>query len=422
MARSPLKGERGCALALVLLAALPARAQQTDSCIECHTEQDPPLSTPVKLLAGDVHGEAHLSCADCHGGDRSLEDVKAHRSEGYVGRPKALEVATMCGRCHSDIEKMRGFDPRLPTDQQAKYLTSQHGKLAAQGDLNAATCVSCHGAHGIKRPSDPDSKVSPLHVVETCSGCHADPVRMKPYGIPTNQLEAYEKSVHGHARLVERDTGAPACNTCHGSHGLVPAGLASVFDACGKCHETQAELFAASTHAKAFAEKHARKEIASPSCSACHAAHEIQRPSDAALGGPLCASCHAPGDKCDRAANAMKGALEELGSDIAAAEAELGLAESLGMEVAEGHVQLAAAREALVRSRVVVHAFAKARLDASVEEGRKATRAVMKASEAALAEHRTRRRGLAVASLCLLAFATLLALKARRIAKESAPI
>jgi len=345
---------------------------------------------------------------------------------GFVGRPRGLEVATMCGRCHSDIEKMRTFNPRVPTDQQARYLTSKHGKLAALGDQNAATCISCHGAHGIKRVTDADSPVSAFHVVETCTRCHADPERMKPYKLdsgqplPTNQLEGYEKSVHGHRRLVERDPGAPACNNCHAGHGGVPSGLASVFDVCGKCHQTQAELFETSTHARAFADRYQKHEIPSPSCTTCHENHEIAKPDDSMLGGPMCARCHAKGDACDRATVAIKGSIGVLLQDIATAEALLKEAEGEGMEVPEGHVRLGAAREAVIQSRVVLHAFSLKRLEASVKEGRDAAASVVRSSEDALAERAYRRRGLAVASACLLAFALLLAFKAHRIASHSA--
>ena len=55
-------------------------------------------------------------------------------------------------------------------------------------------------------------------------------------------------------------------------------------------------------------------------------------------------------------------------------------------------------------------------LEASVKEGRTAAATVTTASEAALAERAFRREGLAIASACLVVFASLLALKARRVA------
>jgi hypothetical protein len=37
--------------------------------------------------------------------------------------------------------------------------------------------------------------------------------------IPHNQYEKFARSVHGIALLKKHDSGAPACNICHGNHG-----------------------------------------------------------------------------------------------------------------------------------------------------------------------------------------------------------
>ena len=416
--------EKGPSLFLALcVVAGAARADDAkpDSCVECHQEQEPKVAAPVKLLeAGDVHREAGFSCVDCHGGDPALGVDSGTKGDamdpkkGYIGRPRGVEVARMCGRCHSDIELMRRVNPRAPTDQQAQWLTSVHGKRAAQGDEKVATCASCHGAHGIKRVKDPAAPVHPMRIVETCTRCHASAEYMKPYDIPTDQLEKYKESVHGKKRLVERDPGAPACNSCHGNHGAAPPGIGAVTHVCGKCHATQAELFEASVHAKCFAKQGV------PPCTLCHSNHLVKHPDDRLLGtdpneGGVCASCHAQGDVCDRAAHGMRAGIDALTSRIAVAEGTLAEAEAKGMDVARARFELAGARDALVRARVIVHAFSAAKFGETVKEGEAAAEAVVAAGEAALAEHRYRRKGLAIAAGCLLLFAGLLALKARRL-------
>jgi hypothetical protein len=413
------------ALAFLAL-ALGARAEDAkpDSCVECHREQEEREARPVRLLReGDVHAQAGFSCADCHGGDPTAGVESGTMADamdpkkGYLGVPKGLGVAAMCGRCHSDIELMRRFNPRAPTDQEAQYRTSVHGKRAAQGDPNVATCASCHGAHGVRRVKDPASPVHPMQVVATCARCHADPERMRPYGIPWDQLEKYRTSVHGRKRLVERDPGAPACNTCHGNHGAVPPGIAAVPHVCGKCHTTQAELFEASAHAKCF------ETLKAPHCTQCHGNHDVEPASDRMLesGGErgTCGACHVPGDKCDLAAHAMHDGIEALNADIAAAEAKLVEAERKGMDVSKARFDLSGAQDALVRARVIVHAFSRERFEETIREGRDAAAAVSAAGEAALAEHRYRRKGLAISAACLLAFAGLLALKAKRLEREN---
>jgi hypothetical protein len=420
MARPALTLLLAGALGALLPASARAADPRPDSCVECHeTLDEPRLLAPVKALRqGDVHAESGFSCVDCHGGDPTLgteEGTKADAMDpkkGYIGRAQGLDVARMCGRCHSDIELMRRFNPREPTDQQAQWLTSVHGKRAAGGDKNVATCASCHGAHGVKRVKDPASPVHPMKIVETCTRCHADPTYMAAYQIPTDQLAKYERSVHGQKRLVERDPGAPACNSCHGNHGAVPPGFGAVSHACGKCHQTQEELFEASPHAKKFA------DLKLPTCVFCHGNHEIVRPDDRFLGaGPdgKCATCHEAGGKCDLEARGMRDGIDALVADIGAAEASLADAEAVGMDVARARFELAGARDALVRARVVVHAFSPEKFQETIREGREVAAGVLAAGNAALAEHAYRRRGLAIAAACLVAFAGLLALKARQL-------
>jgi hypothetical protein len=61
------------------------------------------------------------------------------------------------------------INPRLPTDQLAQYRTSVHGELLLNGNARVATCVSCHGTHGIRSARDPASTASKERIVETCS-------------------------------------------------------------------------------------------------------------------------------------------------------------------------------------------------------------------------------------------------------------
>ena len=124
---------------LILLAFIITAVAQQDgnksTCIVCHQEQDPPLSTPVEQLKTSIHNKPKLSCVGCHGGDPTAEDA---------------DVA----KCHSSATFMRTFDPNVPVDQYQLYLTSQHGILLKKGDKKVATCVSCHGVHDIKKANE----------------------------------------------------------------------------------------------------------------------------------------------------------------------------------------------------------------------------------------------------------------------------
>jgi len=396
-------------LALFSPPAGAAEGAAKNSCVDCHGD-------PLEEAGADIHRAAGLSCVSCHRGDPSAEDPEKAMSpaKGFVGRPKALAVANLCGACHSDIEKMRVINPRLPTDQLAQYRTSQHGKLAAQGNERVATCVSCHGAHGIASVKDPASPASKGRVVATCTGCH-NPTYMKAAAIPADQLEKYQLSVHGQKRLQERDPGAPACNDCHGNHGAAPPGVYSVTHVCGRCHVTQAEHFEGSSHAGHF------RELGVPPCTTCHSHHDILATSDELLGTGergTCAACHKPGDRCDQATAMMKGELTRLTLAVTRAQEALGRADRHGMDVERPTYELAGATDALVRARVEIHTFSETGFRKVIDEGVEVATDVEKAAFAKLAEYQYRRKGLAAAAAMLLLFAGLLGLRARRLERS----
>lgn len=389
--------------AVVISLAASLTATAADGCADCHRDL-------VAKQGADVHAAAGLGCATCHRGNASAK-TEAAAHAGFVARPKGWAVATLCGGCHADIEGMRTLNPRLPTDQLAQYRTSHHGKLAQKGDARVATCVSCHGHHGVKHVKDPASTASKERIVETCTGCH-DATYMEGRDVPTDQLEKYKASVHGHKRLVERDAGAPACNDCHGNHGAAPPGVYAVTHVCGKCHVTQAELFEASSHAKNF------REAGVAPCTTCHNHHDIMPTSDALLGtgpGGACAMCHEKGDRCDVATLAMKDGLVRLDKAVSGTRASLEHAERLGMDVERATYDLTPAAEALVRARVVVHSFSAEEFAKVIDEGLRTTAEVDRAAQGKLDEHGFRRKGLVVAAFFLLVLAGLLALKARRL-------
>ncbi|MDH3457673.1 MAG: cytochrome c3 family protein, partial [Gemmatimonadota bacterium] len=179
---------------------------EVDNCKVCHSVlDDERLGGPARAFAGDIHAVKGLGCADCHGGDRTLAGFEGmDPAKGFVGRPGKPQLASFCGRCHSDAAFMRQFNPSLRVDQVAEYATSVHGRrLAELGDTLVAVCTSCHPAHAIKPPSDAASSVHPLNVAETCGACHADAEHMAGYQIPTDQLERYRRSVHW-AMMIDR--------------------------------------------------------------------------------------------------------------------------------------------------------------------------------------------------------------------------
>lgn len=410
-------------LGLVTLAAFgprPAAADEaapTDSCVACHSVLPEPLNVPVEGMKHDIHGEKGLSCVDCHGGDATVADQTSMAPEkGFRGKPKPEDIPAFCGRCHADGAYMRRFDPRLPTDQLQQYWTSVHGQRLKNGDTKVATCVSCHGVHGIMPKDRAQSRVFPANVPDTCGQCHSNPQYMAEYKIPTDQVEKYKRSVHAELLLVKRDFSAPVCNTCHGNHGAFPPGVSSIAEICGQCHANNAAYFTKSPHKPAF------EKLGLPQCVTCHSNHEIQRTSDDMLGGQdgtVCRRCHAPGSPGYDGAVTMRDAIDRLKAVMTDTEAMLTQASAMGMEVSEEqYAYRQDVRPQLIKVRTDTHlGDPKAVVDAA-EEGIKGATASQAAAKATLIEAQARRRNLLIPLALIIVVMLLLYAKLRQLERQ----
>ena len=405
---------RSCAIGVAIVLcglnvawAAPAK----DSCVACHSQLPGQYGQPAKLFPEDVHHKAGVSCVDCHGGDRTDDSMNAMSpAKGFRGAPTKAQVPLFCGRCHSDPNYMRKFNPSLRTDQASEYFTSVHGKKLKQGDTKVAVCVDCHSVHDIRAPSDPRAPVYPTHIAETCARCHADANYMKSYKIPTNQYALYKKSVHA-AALAGGDNSAPTCSTCHGNHGATPPGVSSVANVCGTCHVMNQELFEKSPHGPIFA------KMGLPGCVQCHSNHEIVVPQDAWVGtGPkaVCVTCHVKGDPGYKTAEEISAGLIKLKSTYHDADAILNTAEKSGMEVSSARVEMTNAHSDLIKARVAVHSFNAVDVLKITNQGVATSRKAYDAGVAALHERDYRRKGLAIALIAIVIAISGLYLKIRK--------
>lgn len=405
-----------------LASASSTGAQTGNSCIDCHAAQvSERLRTPAVNLAGDVHAAKGFSCADCHGGDPSRGLVEndpelAHdRSQGYVGVPERRDIPDFCGRCHADVEFMKTYNPRQRVDQLLEYASSHHGKLLAAGDQRVATCVSCHGVHGILPVSDSRSPVHKPNIPQTCGQCHANTAYMRSYDIPTDQVELYSGSVHGRKLLEEGDLGAPACNTCHGSHGATPPGLTAISEVCGECHANNLDYFNQSPHKEAFAEMELGE------CITCHNHHDVAKSTDEMVGtsdDAVCMQCHEEGDGGYQAAAAISAGLDSLKFTLAHARDLLDRAERGGVDVELGKFDLRAADDALIKARTAVHYFDLEKFREVLGGGMSETRNVIAQGEQAMDDLKMRRVGLAVTIPLILWVALALYLKVRSMERD----
>ena len=390
-----------CVLAAAfLLLGASAWAQTPNSCVDCHSFLEPPLKVTAEQFAADIHAQKGLTCASCHGGDPTKDDDQAmSKAAGFRGKIQRAQIPQLCASCHSDAAFMHKFNPSLRTDQLAQYKTSVHGQRLAKGDEQVAVCTDCHSLHGILPASDSRSSVHPLNVAATCSRCHSDAARMKPYSIPTDQFAGYSVSVHHEALAVRGDLSAPTCTTCHGNHGAAPPGVASVEFVCANCHAFQAQLFDSSPHKQAFA------AAKMPGCVTCHSNHRIQHPTDAMLGtGPqsVCTNCHAEGDAGYKVAATTQERLLGLATSIERADELLGRAERSGMDVSQAKLSQTLARDALTKARVTIHSVTAERILQDVQAGNKLAEQNLAAGHQALADRDFRRWGLGISVILIL--------------------
>ena len=409
------------ALALASWPAPGAAQPEKDNCATCHLEiGDDRVTAPAKAYADDIHKAKGLGCIACHGGDAREEGMEAmNPAKGYIGKPRREQIPELCGRCHSDAQFMKRYNPALRVDQVAEYWTSVHGRrLRELKDPKVAVCVSCHPAHAIRPPSDPKSSVHPLRVAETCGRCHGDAKYMADYKIPTDQLEKYRTSVHAKAMVVKGDLSAPTCNDCHGNHGASPPGIAWVGNVCGQCHSVMADLFKKSVHAPAFT------ALGSPGCATCHENHAIQEAGDSMLGlgdKAVCSSCHSPDDKGGKSAAEMRALIDSLAAASGKAHALLAQAEQAGMEVSQGQFELAGAREGLVKARTAIHAFTVDAVKQEVQAGLAIADKASARGVRALEDLRFRKAGLGVSLVVIGALIAGLVVKIREVDRRGAP-
>ncbi len=408
-------------LLFILLGSHSNSSAQT-SCINCHLQLDDELKAPTDHLATDSHVKNDISCEGCHGGDADLqfeEDMEAAMdvNKGYIGVPKRSDIPKFCAKCHSDAAYMRGFDPNLAIDQYQQYLTSQHGMKLAAGDTKVAVCTDCHGIHNIQPANMSTSMVFPNNIPGMCGKCHSDAEFMKGYGIPINQEELYKKGVHGINLFEKGDRSAPVCNDCHGNHGAMPPGIASISHVCGICHLSQAEMFEKSPHQEAFT------EMDLPQCESCHGSHDVKPTHLDMLGigsQSLCVDCHDEDSEGYTIAKQMKQQEDNLLLNINLADSLLKKSEKAGVEVSEGKFILKDAENILIKARSVVHFFSLKKFNEVVEPGFKVAERAVEEGRLALKEVQNRRRWLALISAIIFIVAISLYYKIKIVKKEHA--
>ena len=247
-------------------------------CLVCHANSNQVVELPEggeihvgvdpQMIANSVHGTAlgsdQLTCVDCHGEDIFPHDDPLPVSERVFTVDRS---ATICATCHEE--------------QTAELIDSVHADALQAGNLNAAACVDCHGAHDVQPPAD-----HPQETALACGSCH-----VAVFG-------EFEHSVHGEA-LMAGDPNVPTCSDCHGVHGIENPTTAAFRnrspELCATCHG-DAELMAEydisiyvfetyltdfhGTTVAMFAQQDPNVPTNKAVCIDCHGVHDIT-PADA---------------------------------------------------------------------------------------------------------------------------------------------
>ncbi len=249
-----------------------------ETCAGCHRQA-------VEEYRGSIHtrggaGSEGATCSGCHGGIHAILASKDPRAPTYP-----LNLPRTCARCHADPALAERY--HLPrADIYQLYMDSIHGRaITRSGLLVAANCSSCHGAHDIRSPEDPTSRVHRANVPQTCGNCHG--------GI----LVIYRESIHGR-RFAAGLFSAAVCTDCHTAHEIrrvdLEAWKLEIVRECGTCHSESLRTFRDTYHGQVNALGFTRVAR----CSDCHGAHNILPSRDpgsmvnAARLTETCGKCH----------------------------------------------------------------------------------------------------------------------------------
>ncbi|KPK13614.1 MAG: hypothetical protein AMJ56_01580 [Anaerolineae bacterium SG8_19] len=273
-----------------------AERADNDYCLACHSQpgivltfengDEISVTVDADALHDSVHGVDNpwqpLACTDCHGQlEFPHEEVEATSAREYT-----LESNSRCQKCHEG--------------KFEQALDSVHGAALEDGNLEAAMCTDCHGAHDTPPPNEPRERIS-----HTCEQCHS------------TIFNTYAQSVHGEALLVDSNPDVPTCIECHGVHNIADptTSLARIQSPqlCAQCHADEElmaqydistdvfETYVADFHGQTVTlfEDHPDPTVETNKavCYDCHGVHNI-RPVDDPENGikvnllETCRQCH----------------------------------------------------------------------------------------------------------------------------------
>ena len=255
---------------------------QDKDCLDCHSNKNLTYTRNHKEISlyvdavkfqASVHGD--LDCVDCH------EDFNPKKIPHKAGKNIAK---VNCGNCHDDVA--------------GSFKTNIHERIKPRKGRYTPTCITCHGNHYIKNPSEisnenqyycgkchtnveltgnfhstkyysdkfcgdchesedvRDSLKTSVHAQLACSDCHKyeannfekhqDNVSKMDIAdcslCHKKEYDEHKESIHG-ISLSEGVDEAADCWDCHGSHNILPINsnkspvyITNIPSTCGNCH------------------------------------------------------------------------------------------------------------------------------------------------------------------------------------------
>jgi len=218
------------------------------------------LFVPPSAIGNSVHGTSNaddtLGCVDCHGADAFPHDNPPDNRRDYT-----ITANQTCVGCHNE----------QATDLQSGL----HEQAILAGNVNAAVCTDCHGAHDVQTVAR-----EPQLVAGVCGDCH------------TTTYSEWRTSPH-------IEVGVLGCATCHSPHAqTIRIDTADTNDLCMNCHKTMPDIWSHTQHIAT----ESNTESDEVGCIDCHM-HTSDTPttqfiSDAPTGHSMsiatvaCTSCH----------------------------------------------------------------------------------------------------------------------------------
>jgi hypothetical protein len=161
------------------------RKQVEAACITCHKELAVSPKDDVHARPDKVPGD-HPTCVACHGGIGH-----AITSPASMTPKQKVEV---CAKCHRDEARMARY--KIMPDTVPAYENTIHGKgVMRLGRTHEATCIDCHGLHGIVATHDPKSPTNPRNLPKICAKCHEGNAKDFAFSYASHYRFEIEKSV-----------------------------------------------------------------------------------------------------------------------------------------------------------------------------------------------------------------------------------